>query len=212
MNMTMTIPKYTQFVVKDDPDWYVRQAWNELFPQKTNPYKDNLRKVFDEQAFECKAMGYERPPEGRELTEDEKTFCDMVATATETYFEGTMVDQMAVCVYLAWESMPEEGFASGCIKADDMFDEFVSRGRGIRDYIINKAIQQTTVDPRFAVLKLEFESYKWGIKTLRMPAGNGVDVIYSQNPLPDYPKFDNQMFIPGSLGYYGIVSVGGARD
>lgn len=210
--MNMNIQKYTQFVIKDDPDWYVRQAWNELFPSKTNPSKDELRTLFDKYKGTETPFDYPRPPEGEPLTEDEKTFCDMVATAIETYYSGVKIDQMAVCVYLAWESTPAEGFASNCIKADDMFDEFVSRGRGIRDYIINKAIQQTTVDPRFAVLKLEFESYKWGIKTLRMPAGNGVDVIYSQNPLPDNPNFDNQMFIPGSLGYYGIVGKGGARD
>lgn len=211
--MNMIITNGSKFVVKDDPEWYVRQAWNELFPHSTNPYKDKMREFWDKCRTEESHLREPRPAEGPELTEAEKTFCDMVATSVENYFNTSKPALSEVRAYLAWESISDAtGFVSQFTKADDMFDEFIARGQGIHDYIRNKAIQQTTIDPRFAVLKLEWESLKWNVKTLRMPAGNGVDVIYSRDPLPDYPNKDNVMFIPGNQGYYGIVGKGGARD
>jgi hypothetical protein len=94
----------------------------------------------------------------------------------------------------------------------DMQADIHSRGQGAFDYAKNVLIHQTNIDPRFAVLKLEAESRRYAINNLRMPAGNGMDIMYSREPLADYPNFDNTVFVPPSQGYYGIVGTGGARD
>ncbi|MNT35873.1 hypothetical protein D3C72_1719200 [compost metagenome] len=94
----------------------------------------------------------------------------------------------------------------------DMQTDIHNRGQGAFDYARQVLIDQTHIDPRFAVLKLEAESLRFGINNLRMPAGNGMDIMYSRDPLPDYPGFDNTVFIPALHGYYGIVGTGGARD
>lgn len=94
----------------------------------------------------------------------------------------------------------------------DMQADIHNRGQGAFDYAKQVLIHQTNIDPRFAVLKLEAESKRYDINNLRMPAGNGMDIMYSRQPLADYPNFDNTVFVPASTGYYGIVGTGGARD
>ena len=208
------ITKYTRlYMASENPTFYYDQACAELFPQYDHPNKQKLREAHD--YFEASGQAVdpkERPAECEPLNDAQQELATAVGMAIEEYFRSASPPSSAIYLYLACESLDREhGYDLNSAGNINGFTALMERGRGIYDFIANKQIDQTHIDPRFAVIRLAADCKRHGLRSLRMPAG-GVEVMYSLNPIQHYEAFDNQKFIPAIGGYYGIVSKPGARD
>lgn len=93
-----------------------------------------------------------------------------------------------------------------------VLDEIFARGMGVLEYVQNNLIDKTTFDPQFAVLALEAMCKQHKLNNFRTPTGHGHDIVYSIKPFSDDRYgFDNDLYIPATVGYYGIVGKSGAR-
>lgn len=212
----MNIPNGTRFVTGEpNPEFYLLQAMVELFPNHNNPNKQKLRDHWDACKGEETELKEPRPPEGPELSDTQVRLCKQVAHYINDYFQTSHPEADSIYVFLAIEALnPEKGlhwFPAEATTAEMLHDLLLS-GRGIYNYAKRQLIDQTHIDPRFAILSLEAFCDRHRLGSLRMPTSCGMDVFYSRTPLAHYPRFDNQLFVPALKGYYGIVGKGGRDD
>lgn len=206
----MIITQGTKFIVPPaDPEFYFNQANAELFPRHSNKSKRQQHALW----AACDTQPVDRGPEpevGPELNHAQVELCKRVATDIEDYFNSCKPTSSAVFIFLACESLPM-GIFWTVDNAEHAYNKLLVRGAGIYDYLALKMIDQTHVDPRLAVLRLAHDCERYNLRSLRMPTGNGQDVMFSLDPITTYPQFDNVKYIPATCGYYGIVAKGG-RD
>lgn len=210
--MNMKIPNGCTFVVGDpNPNFYLHQAMAELFPNHLNPNKEAMLSATSADAPDTPL---EFPTasdfEGQvALNTEQVQLCTWVGESIAEYFSKPNPDKSAIFVYLACECLdPDEGYHwSETDTAFSALKELVRMGMGAYAYAERQLIQQTYIDPRFAVLKLAADCKRYSLKRLRMTA-MGVDVMWSSEPYPLLEKFDNERFIPATTGYYGIVKGG----
>lgn len=203
----MRIPNGCTFVVGEpNPHFYLHQAMAELFPNNHNPNKEALRTLW---LAEDPATRGAEPVQQEILNDEQLKLCELMADAIGDYFSRPNPDARSIFAYLACECLdPDEGYPwSGSDTAESAFKEMQRMGFGAYKYAERQLIQQTYIDPRFAVLKLAADCKRHNLNRLRMTA-MGVDVMWSREPYPLLEKFDNERFIPALDGYYGIVKGG----
>lgn len=206
----MIITQGTKFIVPPaDPEFYFNQANAELFPRHSNKSKRQQHALW----AACDTQPVDRGPEpevGPELTQPQARLCNLVAENIKGYFESCKPQSQDVFIYLACESLPM-GIFWTVDNAEHIHEKLVVRGAGIYDFLHAQMLDRTNVDPRLAVLRLSQDCERYNLRSLSMPAGNGLDVRFSLDPMQHYTDFDNQLFIPATSGYYGIVKKG-TRD
>lgn len=210
--MNMKIPNGCTFVVGDpNPNFYLHQAMAELFPNNLNPNKEAMLTITSAEEPD-KSIEFLKARDFKDqapLNDEQLQLCTWVGESIAEYFSKPNPDKSAIFVYLACECLdPDEGYHwSETDTAFSALKELVRMGMGAYAYAERQLIQQTYIDPRFAVLKLAADCKRYSLKRLRMTA-MGVDVMWSSEPYPLLEKFDNERFIPATTGYYGIVKGG----
>lgn len=96
--------------------------------------------------------------------------------------------------------------------AEYMLKRVHDLGKGAYLYQKNVNAAEVAHSPKHVVLRLERLCKQHNLRAFRSPAGDGMDIMFSLDPLDTYPKFDNEKYIPSDIGYYGIIGTGAARD
>lgn len=201
--------QYTQVYFKLDPASWVL---NTLFPMT----KDELEAR--EAWVESKSEG--EPPLSRVLTAEQDSLFKLVHKHASDYYSSNRPYLNSVAIMMAMTSMWGEQqvlghdyrgaflYAGDC---DAMFTRLLIQGQGAMDFLRYNLAQEVNVDPMLAVIRAEQLCYKYGMRNHRMPTGDGTDIVFSRDEIPN-PKFDNVKYIPSVAGYYTIVGKGAARD
>lgn len=91
------------------------------------------------------------------------------------------------------------------LSVDDI-DAAFTKGSAILMYADTQLAQEHPTDKRFLLRYLEQICLRLGTSNQVAP-GYGHDIMYSRKPIVEtYPKFDNSLYIPPSMGYWAIIA------
>ena len=93
---------------------------------------------------------------------------------------------------------------------NDALYECYCNGLVILNFLYEKNYDSHPLDKSMLLIYTEQMCKRYNLRSHKT-TGFGHDIVYSTTPLA-YTKFDNDLYLPPSEGYWAIVSRGGARD
>ena len=94
--------------------------------------------------------------------------------------------------------------------SNDALYECYCNGLVILNFLYEKNYDSHPLDKSMLLIYTEQMCKRYNLRSHKT-TGFGHDIVYSTTPLA-YTKFDNDLYMPPSEGYWAIVSRGGARD
>lgn len=147
------------------------------------------------------------------------TIVDAVMRTVDSYLAGNRTLQLDVTVVLALHAIHcerqfvgESHWGLGAYaKPDDVLKRLSKLGFGSYHYMLYAESSKVDVPSYLRVLQAELFCTRYGLKSQKLPAGDGNDILFSLDKIEN-PVFDNAKYIPSLRGYYTIIGAGAARD
>lgn len=151
--------------------------------------------------------------EHRVLREAQSQLLDQLQPYVEDYYANVRPGLTDIHIKLGLDALIDlEGIWHWEGTAEQMVKRVHDLGKGAYLYQKNVNAAEVAHSPKHVVLRLERLCRQHNLRAFRSPAGDGMDIMFSLDPLDAYPKFDNEKYIPSDIGYYGIIGTGAARD